>query len=504
MKLSRTYKNLFSNIIVQVILALSGIIIPKLIILKYGSALNGMVGSIGQFLMYAGLVEAGIGNAAIVSLYNPLMLNDTKCVSTILSETARRYKKSGIIYTVIAFGIACIYPVTIRTQIDYSIAFSMTIVLALIGVIDFLIIGKYKVLLTADNKYYIINFSKAITSIFLVCGSVFLLSNNVPLIMVKILAVLTHMGEAIFIKEYVKKNYAQFLFDSKQKINLEQQSSALIHQICMVITYNTDMIVLTLCLKGNSLLEISVYSVYSIILSFAKNMMSVLCTGINASFGMLYAKKDTESLVKQFKNYELIFYICLFTLYCCFMALIVPFVRCYVGNTIDVEYVRIELAILFTLTGLLSQLKDAYGILVNGACGAYKETRKYAICEAVINLLLSIAFVKKWGIAGVLIGTIVSHIFMDFGVMRYGCKVIVPQMRTLTFSRIIRNVFLFAVISIIETKLFLNINNWIKWGIGAVIIVMVNLSFFMLCNYLFERESFILETKSLIQKIIRG
>ena len=84
MKLSRTYKNLFSNIIVQVILALSGIIIPKLIILKYGSALNGMVGSIGQFLMYAGLVEAGIGNAAIVSLYNPLMLNDTKCVSTIL------------------------------------------------------------------------------------------------------------------------------------------------------------------------------------------------------------------------------------------------------------------------------------------------------------------------------------------------------------------------------------------------------------------------------------
>lgn len=95
-------------------------------------------------------------------------------------------------------------------------------------------------------KLIIVNFSKAIASVILVCGSVFLLLNNVPLIMVKVLAVLTHMGEAIFLKEYVKKNYVQFVFDSKQKINLEQQSSALIHQICMVITYNTDDRVLTI------------------------------------------------------------------------------------------------------------------------------------------------------------------------------------------------------------------------------------------------------------------
>ncbi len=60
MKLNRMYRNLISNLIVQIIATLSGFIIPKLIINVYGSALNGMVSSIGQFLTYAGLVEAGI------------------------------------------------------------------------------------------------------------------------------------------------------------------------------------------------------------------------------------------------------------------------------------------------------------------------------------------------------------------------------------------------------------------------------------------------------------
>ncbi len=55
MKASRAYRNIISNFAVQIISAIAGIIIPKLIIIQYGSTINGMVGSVGQFLMYAGL-----------------------------------------------------------------------------------------------------------------------------------------------------------------------------------------------------------------------------------------------------------------------------------------------------------------------------------------------------------------------------------------------------------------------------------------------------------------
>lgn len=110
MKASRAYRNIISNFAVQIISAIAGIIIPKLIIIQYGSTINGMVGSVGQFLMYAGLVEAGIGNASIVALYKPLTEKSWNDVNVILSEANRKYRKSGFIYILITLLIACIYP----------------------------------------------------------------------------------------------------------------------------------------------------------------------------------------------------------------------------------------------------------------------------------------------------------------------------------------------------------------------------------------------------------
>lgn len=502
MKLNRIYRNLISNFIVQIIVTLVGIIIPKFIILTYGSTLNGMVGSISQFLMYAGLVEAGIGNAAVIALYEPLSKNSKEDISAVLSEAARRYKKSGIIYIVITFVIACIYPLMVKTQVNYSFAFSMTLILALTGVIDYLLIGKYKVLLTADNRYYIINFSKAIASCVMACGSIFLLQNGASLLSVKGLAVLAHLGEALFIRGYVKRKYFQYSFQSNRKIELEQQRSALLHQICMVITYNTDLIVLTLLLKENSLQEVSVYSVYALIVSFVRNMMSALCTGINATFGELYVKKEMEKLQRRFSHYELIYYVCLFALYLCFMVLILPFVRCYIGKLTDINYVRKEVAIMFGIVGLLAQLKDAYGTLVTGACGCYKETGKYAIYEAIVNLSLSLIFVQKLGIVGVLIGTAISHLFMDFGIMRYGCCVILPKMKHLTIARVIRNTMLFVGLGTIEMKITMNIGDWRAWLYSACGFTIVNIILFIVWNCLFEKNNMIEALPEKMQQII--
>ena len=237
MKASRAYRNIISNFAVQIISTIAGIIIPKLIIIQYGSTINGMVGSVGQFLMYAGLVEAGIGNASIVALYKPLTEKSWNDVNVILSEANRKYRKSGFIYILITLLIACIYPFFVSDQIDYSFAFNMTILLSLMGVIDYFLIGKYKVLLTADNKYYIVNFAKMLENCILACGSIFLLINGFSLLIVKGFAVVTHIGEAICLKTYVHFRYQNIEFKSIQRVELKQQKSALLHQICMITSY---------------------------------------------------------------------------------------------------------------------------------------------------------------------------------------------------------------------------------------------------------------------------
>ena len=56
----------------QVLTMVSGIIVPRLMLVYYGSEINGLVSSIVQFISYFNIVEAGLGGAVIFSLYKPL------------------------------------------------------------------------------------------------------------------------------------------------------------------------------------------------------------------------------------------------------------------------------------------------------------------------------------------------------------------------------------------------------------------------------------------------
>ena len=72
MRTKQALKNAVFSVFLQLTLAVSGILVPRFFIALYGSAVNGLVSSISQFITYMSLVEAGVGAAATVSLYGPL------------------------------------------------------------------------------------------------------------------------------------------------------------------------------------------------------------------------------------------------------------------------------------------------------------------------------------------------------------------------------------------------------------------------------------------------
>ena len=84
------------GVISQVITLLLGIIIPKLMIVSYGSEVNGLLSSIRQVFVYVALLEAGIGTASLQALYAPIATNDKKRTCEIMSATNRYYKRTGI------------------------------------------------------------------------------------------------------------------------------------------------------------------------------------------------------------------------------------------------------------------------------------------------------------------------------------------------------------------------------------------------------------------------
>ena len=90
--------NFIFGLLAQVISLLVGIIVPRLFIVNYGSEVNGYINSINQIFVYVALLEAGVGSAAVYSLYAPVGSDDKNKINGILSATNKYYTRTGFLY----------------------------------------------------------------------------------------------------------------------------------------------------------------------------------------------------------------------------------------------------------------------------------------------------------------------------------------------------------------------------------------------------------------------
>ena len=136
MKSKQALKNIFSVILMQLAMAVSGFILPHFFITVYGSAINGMISSVTQFLSYLSLVEAGISAASVLGLYVPLANGDIDERNRMLSYTKKFYFHSGILYTLLLAILMVVYPIIVKGQADSITTRLMILVLAGSNLVD--------------------------------------------------------------------------------------------------------------------------------------------------------------------------------------------------------------------------------------------------------------------------------------------------------------------------------------------------------------------------------
>ena len=80
---SKIKYNLVFNVLSQMIILFLGILLPRLVLVSYGSEVNGLLNTISQIFVYIALLEAGIGNASVNALYKPIVDRDIHTISEI-------------------------------------------------------------------------------------------------------------------------------------------------------------------------------------------------------------------------------------------------------------------------------------------------------------------------------------------------------------------------------------------------------------------------------------
>ena len=82
-----------SGLLLQVTTVLCGFVLPRAILNRYGSDVNGLLNSIAQFLQMIAFLELGVGAVIRSALYKPLADGDTVKVSEVLASGNRFFRK---------------------------------------------------------------------------------------------------------------------------------------------------------------------------------------------------------------------------------------------------------------------------------------------------------------------------------------------------------------------------------------------------------------------------
>lgn len=488
-----------ANLFLQIVVFISGIILPRFILQAYGSSINGMITSVNQFLTYLGLAEAGVATASVVALYTPLALGRKDEVNSILSAARKFYNRSGVLFLSLTAVLVFIYPFFISGQLDNSLVRWMIVVLAGSTLVDYFFLGKYRVLLMANQEGYVVALIQSAGTVANMVVSIGLIYAGASVLAVKAVATGVYVLRLFLVKAYAKKKYPDLDFHAQPAEGaLKQKNAALFHQVVTIIVNNTDTTILTICLGSRSLLEVSVYGIYMLVVNAVNQLLTSFSNGLTAGFGEVIARREEETLKKSYSDYEYMFFLIFFVVVACMGVLLIPFISVYTIDMKDVQYVRPVIAVLFTLLVFLQNVRIP-GLTIICAAGHYKETRYQAGLEAAINIVVSLALVWSMGMTGVLIGTVCSYGYRSFEIILYTNRHLIPGTAKTAFIRIIRNLIVTAVLIVAGIWLIpQNMTSFINWFIYAVAAGVVSVVLIVGVNYIAEPQEF----KNLILRIL--
>lgn len=407
MKHKITLLNMLSGLLFQVCTILSGLIVPKLILTYFGSDVNGLVSSLNQFLNYIALIEGGVTSVVVANLYKPIIEKNQEKIDSILVTAKKFYSKIGRIFILYSIILSICYPIFINKEFSFFFVCSLTIILSLSLLIQYMFSLVLKTLLEADKKSFIVSLSQTVIVILNILLAFLSIKIYPNIHLLKLITGLLYILQPLLYGYYVRKNYLIKWNAPSDNLLIKERWNGFAINIAAFIHNSTDITILTIF---TNLETVSVYSVYALVTNGIKQLINSMTSSIIPTIGHAYAKNDINKLNEKLDLYEYIIFFLVCFLFTITALLISPFVSIYTSGIKDVNYYQPLFGMLLALSEALYLLKAPHLGLAYAA-NKFKEIQVPAYLEAIINIVISIALVRKMGLVGVAIGTICGMLY---------------------------------------------------------------------------------------------
>ncbi|MDN6671949.1 MAG: sugar isomerase, partial [Staphylococcus equorum] len=335
MDLSRSKKSIINTIcelFLQVVVAICGFILPRLILSYFGSTYNGITQSISQFIGVIALMKSGIGSVTRAALYKPLAKDDYEGISEVVNATQSFMRRISLIFLGGIFVFAALYPFLVSEDFEWIFSFTLVLILSISTFAQYFFGLTYQMVLQADQRNYVIALVTMLSTLANTLVSAALIIAGCGIHIVKLGSAAVFILPPLFYSYYVRNKY-QIDPKAQSKVDLiSQRWSAFGHQLANFINLNTDVLIVTITLGVK---EVSVYTVYYMVINAIKKFVNSLTTGTTAAFGNMIANNEKQTLKIRFNQMELIIFLVSTILFTVTGIMFLPFISIYTKGITD-------------------------------------------------------------------------------------------------------------------------------------------------------------------------
>lgn len=470
----------------------------------YGSQTNGLISTLCQFVTLFSILEGGFTTASIVAIYEPIVKKDYEKLNQILSVSRNYFLHIGTIITLCVLGTGIIFLNFVDSPYPFGRTFLLLMIYALMVAFSLCFQTKYTIVLQGMNKEYILIWIGLMIRLITWCVSMFLIFHQSDILLVSGINLLQVIITTFLFAIYERINFPfiRYRGDNKKgdKSLIRGTKDVFLQKIANTIFSSTDLVLISLFINLQSA---SVYNLYyQVFKSIFNLLISVIQSPFN-SFGQMVREEDSKNkVVYYFGIYQHIVLMLSTVILGVTGIMILPFVRVYTRRIVDFNYIYPALPLLFFSQIFAQAVNRPYGTLLN-VTGNFKMQNKQCVFAAIMNIIISIAFIKTWGISSIILGSFISTlIILVMNIYQLYKKVLKISAKKIA-KNIVINYMLIMICIYLSIKMNVIFDSYWELCICAFFLLVILGGIALAINFVSDRELTVDSVKHIKQMILR-
>ena len=373
-----------------------------------GAEFIGLTGMLMNIMSFLSVAELGIGTSIVYFLYKPLQEDNHEKINEVISMLAYLYRCIGFIIGGIDVIVSLFFPwwfghLSTGLPLVYFAFYSF-----LASSISGYIFNYKHLLVRANQKQYMVS---AYFQTIGIVGSItqILLAyyyRNLYLWVVVGL-IFTIMGILLF-NYRIRQLYPWLninLRDGRESLKkypevLRKTRQIFVHKIKDFILYRSDEIMVGMFV---SIIKVAFYGNYTMIINKINLLVNILSEGLSAGVGNLLAEGDEHNIIKVFWELTAVRFVILGIIIYSLLFFLQPFIGCWFGTNYQLNNIIVYLLIF----NLFIRYQTAAVYIYIGSAGLFSDIWA-SWAELIVNISTTLLLAPTYGIAGILLGKIIS------------------------------------------------------------------------------------------------